>query len=278
MPTPALLHHVFASSRLTLAALLICVCPAAARAADAVQERLESSPRHHEWIDVESQDGRTVKCFVVYPEVNDDATTVIVIHENKGLTDWERSVADRLAEEGYLAIAPDLLSGTGPGGGGTEAYPSRDAATKGIYGLQPERVMQDLDAVYKHAKEMDASNGKVVTAGFCWGGGKSFAYATHNPELAAALVFYGSAPDKDALQDVTAPVFGFYGENDQRITGNVPQVAEAMQQAGKTFDYVVYDGAGHGFLRSGGQEGADEANRKAHEEAWQRITKILESL
>lgn len=276
MSTPALLRRAFAPSRLALAALLL--CPVAARAADPAQRRLESSPRHHEWIEVESRDGRIVKCFVAYPEVNKDATTVIIIHENKGLTNWERSVADRLAEAGYLAIAPDLLSGTGPGGGGTEAYPSRDAATKGIYSLPPERVMEDLDAVFKHAKEMDASNGKVVTAGFCWGGGKSFAYAAHNPELTAALVFYGSAPDNDALQNVKAPVFGFYGENDQRITGNVTQVAQAMQQAGKKFDYVVYNGAGHGFLRSGEQEDADEANRKAHEEAWRRITKILESL
>ncbi|RIK76249.1 MAG: carboxymethylenebutenolidase [Planctomycetota bacterium] len=251
----------------------------AARAADPVKERLETSRRHHEWMEVASGDGRQVKCFVVFPEVSDKATAVIVIHENKGLTDWERSVADRLAEEGFLAIAPDLLSGTGPQGGGTESYPSRDAATKAIYGLKPEQVNEDLDAVYAHAKQMDAANGKVATVGFCWGGGKSFAYAIHNPQLTAAIVFYGSAPaDDDAIDKIQAPVFGFYGENDQRITGQLLEVADWMKDHSKTFDFVVYDGAGHGFLRAGEQPTANDADRKAHQEAWARLKEILASL
>jgi len=266
---------------LALACLALLVAPGAALAqeADPVKERLDSSPRHHEWVDLESKGGRKVRCFVVFPEVNEKATAVIVIHENKGLTDWVRSVADRLAEAGYVAVAPDFLSGAGPGGGNTDAFASVDAATQGIYKLNDEQVMSDLDAAFAYAKKLEAANGKVATIGFCWGGGKSFAYATHNAELNAALVFYGSAPeDADALKKITAPVYGFYGGYDRRITGNVPAVASKMKELDKTFEPVVYQGAGHGFLRSGEQEGASEADRKAHGEAWQRVKKILAAL
>jgi carboxymethylenebutenolidase len=243
--------------------------------ADPVKTRLDSSPRHHEWVDVESKGGRKVKCFVVFPEVDKKATAVIVIHENKGLTDWVRSVADQLAEAGYVAVAPDLLSGMGPGGGNTDAYPSVDAATKGIYDLKDPQVLTDLDAVAAYAKKIDAANGKIATIGFCWGGGKSFAYATHNPEIAAALVFYGTAPQDAALKTIKAPVHGFYCGNDQRISGQVPTVARKMKELGKKYEPIVYQGAGHGFLRSGEQPGASEADRKAHEEAWARVKKIL---
>ena len=252
---------------------------ARAQTADPVKERLDNSPRHHEWVDVESQDGRKIKCFVVFPEVEGKATAVIVIHENKGLTDWERSVADRLAEAGFVAVAPDLLSGTGPGGGGTEAYESRDAATKGIYGLDAERVLEDLDAVAAHAKTIEAANGKIATVGFCWGGGKSFAYACHNPELSAANVFYGTAPEDDAaLKKITAPVYGYYGGNDARITQQVPRVAAKMKEHGKKFEPVVYEGAGHGFLRAGEQPSAGEADKKAFAEGWARLTMLLGAL
>jgi carboxymethylenebutenolidase len=252
---------------------------AVAQTADPVKERLDNSPRHHEWVDVESEDGRKVKSFVVFPEVQGKAPAVIVIHENKGLTDWERSVADRLAEAGFVAIAPDLLSGTGPGGGGTEAYESRDAATKGIYGLDAEQVLQDLDAVAAYAKKIEAANGKIATLGFCWGGGKSFAYACHNPELNAALVCYGTAPENDEdLKKIQAPVYGFYGGNDARITQQVPRVASKMKELDKKYEPVVYEGAGHGFVRAGEQPGASEADKKAHAEAWERMKKILSAL
>jgi carboxymethylenebutenolidase len=252
---------------------------AQSQTADPVKERLDNSPRHHEWVDIESQDGRKVKCFVVFPEVEGKATAVIVIHENKGLTDWERSVADRLAEAGFVAVAPDLLSGTGPGGGGTEAYESRDAATQGIYKLDAKRVLEDLDAVAAHAKTIEAASGKIATVGFCWGGGKSFAYACHNPELSAANVFYGTAPEDDAaLKKIAAPVYGFYGGNDARITQQVPRVAVTMKKLGKKYEPVVYEGAGHGFLRAGEQPSAAEADKKAFAEGWARLTKLLGAL
>jgi carboxymethylenebutenolidase len=256
---------------------LILIAAHYVRAADAVQERLNNSPRHHEWVDVDSG-GRKLRCFQVFPEVSGKATAVIVIHENKGLTDWVRMVADSLAEAGYVAIAPDLLSGAGPGGGNTDSFPSVDAATQGIYVLQDDQVLADLDAVAAHATKLEAANGKLATIGFCWGGGKSFAYAAHNPSLAAALVFYGSAPSDEALAMIKAPVFGFYGGNDARITAQVPRVAEAMKKLGKTYEPVVYEGAGHGFLRAAAEPGASQADRKAHDQARGRVKKILSSL
>lgn len=243
-------------------------------------ERLENSRRHHEWVDIESAGGRTVKTWVVYPEVDRPVTTVIVIHENRGLTDWVRGVADQLAEAGYLALAPDFLSGTAPGGGGTAEYGSEDAARNGIGRLPAEQVTADLDAVFKHAKSMPASNKVVAVGGFCWGGGKTFAYATHNPDVAAAFVFYGSAPQNAAdYAKIKAPVYGFYGGNDFRITGDVPNIEKRMQQAGKKYEPVTYEGAGHGFMRQGEMTtDANNPDRKARDQGWERWKKILAAL
>lgn len=249
----------------------------AARAADAVEERLDNSPRHHEWIDVDSG-GRKLRCFQVFPEVSGKATAVIVIHENKGLTDWVRSVADELAEAGFVAVAPDFLSGAGPGGGNTDAFPSVDAATQGIYKLKPEQVQADLDAVFAHVKKLDAASGKVAVAGFCWGGGQTFAYAAHNSQIGAACVFYGTAPDAAAMGKIQVPVHGFYGGNDARITGQVPATTAKLKELGKAFEPVVYEGAGHGFMRSGGEENASAADKKARAEAWARWKKLLSAL
>jgi carboxymethylenebutenolidase len=268
------LHAAFALSLAATACGL-----ARAQSPDPVQTRLNDTPRHHEWVEIETPEGRKVKTFVVFPEVKDKATAVIIIHENKGLTDWERSVADRIAEAGYVALAPDFLSGTGPDGGGTSAFASRDAATQGIYALKPEQVTADLDAVAAYAKKIEAANGKVAVIGFCWGGGKSFAYATHNPDLAAAMVCYGTAPEDEAvLKSIKAPVYGFYGGNDARITSQVPRVTESMKKLGKTYEPVVYEGAGHGFLRAGEQPTASEDDKKAFAAGWDRVKKILASL
>jgi carboxymethylenebutenolidase len=267
---------------LSMVAVAACLAAVAnqtsAQDADPVKDALDKSPRHHEWVDVEGKDGRKVRCFVVFPEVSDKAAAVLVIHENKGLTDWVRLVADRVAEKGYVAIAPDCLSGTGPGGGNTDSFESIDAATQGIYKLDNDQVMADLDAAAAHVTKLEASNGKLACMGFCWGGGKSFAYAAHNPKLAAAMVFYGSAPEEATLAKIKAPVFGFYGGNDRRITGQVPQITEKMKELGKKYEPVVYEGAGHGFMRTAAYPDASEADRKAYEQARERVKKILGEL
>ncbi|MFG0276065.1 MAG: dienelactone hydrolase family protein [Phycisphaerales bacterium] len=244
-----------------------------AQPADPARERLEHSPRHHEWVEVAAGD-RTVRTFVVYPEVSEPRAAVVIIHENRGLNDWARSVADRVAELGYVALAPDLLSGTGPGGGGTEAFESSDAARNGIYELPAEQVTSDLHAVVEHARAMAATTETVMVGGFCWGGSQTFRLATNNDTIAAAFVFYGSAPD-GGYDRIVCPVYGFYGGDDFRITGAVPEVTDRMDGAGKRYDATVYEGAGHAFMRSGEMPGASDANREAMESAWTRWAGLL---
>lgn len=243
-------------------------------------ERLQTSPRHHEFVDIESPGGRKVKTWVVYPQVDHPATAVVLIHENRGLTDWVRSLADEMAEAGYVAVAPDLLSGTAPGGGGTAEYGSEDKAIKAIYALKQDQVTADLDAVFKYAKDMSAGNKVVAVGGFCWGGGQTFAYATHNPDVASAFVFYGTAPKDEAdYKNIKAPVYGFYGGDDFRITGEVPKVEKRMKALGKKYEPVIYKGAQHAFMRQGEMTGdAGNPNRKARDEAWERWKKLLGEL
>ena len=258
----------------TTAALL--AAAALATQEDPSLERLEKSPRHHEWVQVETAAGRTVRAFLVFPEVDRPADSVVVIHENRGLTDWVRSVADQLAEMGYLAIAPDLLSQMGPDKGGTESFTDGDAARAALYELSDEQILADLDATVAFVRKHAASTERVSVAGFCWGGSQTFRYATHQPQIAAAFVFYGSAPaDAAELGRITAPVYGFFGGNDFRITSQVPAVTEAMEEAGKRFEPVVYPEAGHGFVRTGELSNAREADRRAATAAWERWKAIL---
>jgi carboxymethylenebutenolidase len=247
-------------------------------AQDVFKDKLGKSPRHHEWVTIKNKSGNQLKVFVVFPEVKKPATAVIVIHENKGLTDWVRLTADEVAETGFLALAPDLLSGKGPGGGDTDAFKSVDDATKALYKLSNDKVMEDLDAVFAHARGLKSSNQKVAVGGFCWGGGKTFAYATHNPDIAAGFVFYGVAPKSSAMKTIKAPVYGFYGEKDNRITGEVPDVQSAMKDLSKKYEPVTYEGAGHGFMRSGAMPNAKKADVDARAKAWDRWKEILKAL
>ena len=258
------------------AALVLLAAPAFAQ--DWALSRLEKSPRHHEWAAVESG-GRTVQTFIAYPQSKAKALAVIVIHENRGLTDWARGVADQLAEAGYVALAPDLLSGAGPQGGRTKDFANGDAAREAIYKLTPDQVTADLDAVAAYAGKLPASNGKVAVAGFCWGGGQAFRYATHNKDLAAAFVFYGAFEHtKDQLGAIAAPVYGFYAGNDERIGATIPGTKKLMQELGKKYEPVTYDGAGHGFMRGGEDPQGSEGDRKAREQAWERWKTLLKGL
>src|ERR1700683_2747068 len=184
-----------------------------AAAQDWAQARLAKSPRHGEWVSVK-HDGRSVETFVVYPESKDKRPVGLVIHEIFGMTDWVQDLADQLAAAGYIAIAPDLLSGMGPNGGGSSAFPDQDATVKAVSGLDADGVTADLGATADYAKKLPASNGKLAVTGFCWGGGKSFAFATHRHDLSAAFVFYGPGPDAASIASITAPVYGFYAGND----------------------------------------------------------------
>lgn len=237
--------------------------------------RLETTPRHDEWVDV-AQGNRTVKAYVVYPQRSDKAPAVLVIHENRGLTDWVRTVADRLAENGYIAVAPDLLSGMAPGGGNTKDFPSEDAARQGIGALPREQVLADLRAVAAYAKKIPASSGRLAVGGFCWGGARTWDLAAEIGGVDGAFVFYGTGPTTaEAVARISAPVYGFYGGNDERVNATIPQSAQAMAAAGKTFEPVTYAGAGHAFMRLGELPDADPANVRAKDEAWARWLGLL---
>jgi len=259
---------------LLLASLvLLALRPAAAQ--DWAKARLDTSPRHAEWVPLKVG-ARTVQCFVVYPEVKDKAPAVLIIHEIFGLSDWARGVADQLAAAGYIAIAPDLVSGLAPGGGGTAEFPGRDAVTKAVSGLPPSQVTADLNAAADYVKALPAANGQLYVAGFCWGGGKSFAFATTRSDLKAAFVFYGPPPPAAAMAAIHCPVYGFYGGKDARISSTVPTTTELMRKAGKTYAPVIYDGAGHGFMRDGEDpQTKSPANKAAHDAGWQRMLALL---
>lgn len=244
-------------------------------AQDFAIQQLENSPRHHEWVPVE-YDGRTVYSFVAYPEVSEQSNAVIVIHENRGLNDWARSFTDQLAEAGYIAIAPDLLSEFSDEYRRTSDFPTSDAARDALYQLDSNQITADLNAVKEYIRHDDATTGTVVVAGFCWGGSQTFRFATNSSDFDAALMFYGSAPtDPEAIQNISVPVHAFYGENDQRINAGIPAIEELMNQYNKTFEYKIYEGAGHGFMRTGDDPNGSEANITARNEAWDRVKEIL---
>ncbi len=318
--------------------LLVSASPLLAQ--DWARARLEKSPRHGEWVAIK-HNGRAVETFVVYPEAANKTPVVLIIHEIFGMTDWVQDLADQVAEAGYIAVAPDLLSGMGPNGGRSSSFPAGQGmgspATAAVSHLNPDQVTADLNAVADYANKIPASNGKLYVAGFCWGGGQSFRFATHRTDLAAAFVFYGPPPldlvpppakippppvknpappandamqpkpvisihthydpaptqpivvkmtvandnkawftaAKDVIAHITAPIYGFYAGNDARIGATVPQTIEAMKAAGKVYDPVTYDGAGHGFMRAGEAPDASDANRQARLDAWARWKKLL---
>jgi carboxymethylenebutenolidase len=245
-----------------------------APAQDWARAQLEKSPRHGEW-DTVKHGNRAVETFVVYPEAKDKRPVVLVIHEIFGMTDWVQELADEVAAAGYIAVAPDLLSGMAPNGGRTSDFPE-GKATEAVSHLDADQITADLNAVANYALKLPASNGKLFVVGFCWGGGQSFRFATNRPDLSAAFVFYGSPPTKDAMARIKAPVYGFYAGNDARIGATVPDTIEQMKAAGKKYEPVTYDGAAHGFMRAGEAPDANDANKKARTDAWVRWKVLLE--
>src|SRR5258706_14631192 len=268
---------------------MMATAPAAAPAPNWAKAAVEHSPRHREWVNVKSGN-RVVSAFVVYPEIKTKATAVVLIHEIFGMSDWVQLAADDLAAAGYIAIAPALLSGMGPNGGGTSSLPDGTAVGKAIRDLPPDQITSDLNAVADYVAKLPAANGKVAVAGFCWGGTQSFRFATNRPTLSAAFVFYGTGPETaEAIAAIKAPVYGFYAGNDARVGATVPKTVEMMKAAGKRYEPVTYEGAGHGFMRAGDTPpppaDADHkvkegyaANKKARDEAWTRWKGLLKNL
>ena len=246
----------------------------ASQSQDWAKLRVDKSPRHHEWVSIKSQ-VHTVSAFIVYPERATKAPAVVVIHEIFGMSDWVQAVSDEFAEAGYIAIAPDLLSG--------QKLTDATAVGKAIRDLPPDQITQDLIATADYVSKLPSSTGRVAVAGFCWGGGQAFRFATNYPYLAAAYVFYGQGPDNaEDVARIKAPVYGFYAGNDARIGATVPKTQELMKAAGKTYEVETYAGAGHGFMRAGDAPPAVDpaypANKKARDDAWARLKKLLAKL
>ena len=269
-------------SRAALLLLLLAVPSLAAAAAsksklppaeETAKAALESSPRHGEWVDVAYAGGVPLRSYVVYPERKDKAGVVIVIHEIYGLTDWIRGVADQLAADGFIAIAPDLVSGLGPGGGGTDSLASRDEVVKAVRSLTPDESAARLAAVRAWTSTVAAANGKVATIGFCWGGARSFAAAAASPPPQAAVVYYGSSPDSVLIEKVTAPVQGHYGGDDARVNATIEPAKKSLGARKQSYEVNIYEGAGHGFLRQ--QSGREGANQKATDAAWPKTIQFL---
>lgn len=271
----------FLRSSIVLGAWLLVLCAAlslrpSAAGQEWAKQILDKSPRHQEWVKIQNGN-RTIQTFIVYPEVKDKAPVLLMVHEIFGLTDWVRSMADDLAAQGYVVVVPDLLSGTGPNGGGSEAYPDQDARVQAVSMLDPAVVNSELNATANYALKLPAANGKLAVIGFCWGGGKAFEFATVRHDLSAAFVFYGPPPQD--LAAITAPVYGFYAGNDARISATVPATKVAMEKLGKKYDPVIYAGAGHGFMRMGEDPGnTNPANVTARKEAMERLKKLLKGI
>ncbi|HEX3131204.1 MAG TPA: dienelactone hydrolase family protein [Thermoanaerobaculia bacterium] len=234
---------------------------------------VKASPRHGEFVDIKTAAGTPIRTWVVYPERKDKAGVVILIFDIHGLGYWIRGVADQLAKEGFIAVVPDLISGMGPNGGGSEAAANDDEVVKLVRGLAPAEVQARLNAIHDYATKIPAANGKTATLGFCWGGGVSFAYAAAQPDLDAAVVFYGTSPETADLAKIKAPVLGLYGSDDARVNVTVGPAEAEMKKLGKTYEVHTYEGAGHAFLRS--QDGREGANFRATQQAWPRVLAFL---
>jgi carboxymethylenebutenolidase len=191
------------------------------------------------------------------------------------LNDWAQAVADRLAEAGYIAIAPDLLSGMAPGGGRTKDFASPSAATEAIGKLVPADVVANLGAVADYAATIPSANGKLAVVGFCWGGGQTWRFALARSNVVLACPFYGTAPKDADYSKIPCPVQGFYGGNDARVNSTLEATTAGMKAAGKTFEPVLYEGAGHAFMRAGEDADASPANKAAMTAGWARLLKLL---
>jgi len=226
--------------------------------------RLASSARHGEWVAIKTSPTDSVMSWVVYPESRGKAPVVVVIHEIFGLSTWVRGVADQLAADGFIAIAPDLL--TMKRSGNLTSEWASDSATSSIRTLKPEDVQRDIAAVAKYGTSLPAATQKYGVVGYCWGGSTSFNHAVFAPSLGAAVVYYGGSPASERLSTVKAPVLGLYGSDDARVNATIPAADSTMKALGKVYEYHTFAGAGHGFLRQ--QDGKDGANLKATQQAW----------
>lgn len=223
--------------------------------------RLAASPRHAEWVTIAPGRADSIRAWVVYPERRSKAPVVVVIHEIFGYTEWIASVADQFAAAGFIAVAPDFLTGKVPANA-PDSLKRRVNST-----LDRETVLRQVAAAGAYGTALPAALPRWGVVGFCWGGANSFWTAVSNPPgLGASVVYYGASPSPERLSSVAVPVLGLYGADDARVNATVPPADSAMKAMGKSFSFKLFEGAGHGFLRQ--QEGREGANLRAAREAW----------
>jgi len=238
---------------------------AVAPGADDVAARLSASPRHAEWamIPLAAGSADSIAAFVVYPERRQNAPVVVVVHEIFGLSTWVRGVADQLAADGFIAIAPDLLSIER--GGATTDSMAYDAARAMIGRVTPDKMNAMVAATARYGMSLPAATQKYGVVGFCWGGSATFNHAVFGaPGMSAGVAYYGAAPEVAQLEMIKVPVLGLYGENDQRVNSTIARTDSTMKATGVPFVHHIFPGARHGFLRAQ----ADTANAAASKRAW----------
>ena len=236
--------------------------------------QLASSPRHGEWVDIKATSGAPIKSFVVYPERKDKAPVVIVIQEIFGLTDWNRGVADQHAQEGFIALAPDFMSGMGPNHGGSEEL-GEQGSQRAIGQLTEDDRVRILNDVRAYAATIPSATGKVATIGFCWGGGTSFLYALKQPALNAAVTYYGPMPDTLDYTNAKAPILGLYAGTDTRVNSGIDRAKAELAKRSVTYDPHILEGAGHGFMRAQAGNPNQPGNKAAAEQAWRLTLEFL---
>lgn len=226
--------------------------------------RLAGSTRHAEWAMVRVGNEDSVRVWIVYPERSTKAPVAVVVHEIFGLSTWIRGVADQLAADGFIAVAPDFLTGY-TGVFHPDSLPV-DSARAMIRRLDANQIQSRIDAIARWAMSLPAATPRYGIVGFCWGGSVVFNHAVHSPTLSAGVAYYGAAPEPARLTTVRAPILGLYGENDARVNATIAPTDSAMRAMGKTYQAQIFPGAGHGFLRA--QEAASGANLEAARRAW----------
>jgi len=227
---------------------------------------LARSKLKKEYVDITLGDLK-LRTWVEYPTGNGKTGVVIVMQHGVGLDDWMRSVADQIAADGFIAVAPDAWSGTGPNGGNRDSFQFDDDAMRAAARITADETQRRYKAARDWALKLPRANGKSGSIGFCAGGGNSFRFAGEVPELNAAVVFYGTPPSEELVKKINAPVLGFYGENDARVTATVEPTVELMKRLAKPYEPHIYPKVTHSFVYFQDLS----VNRDAVADAWPRV-------
>ncbi len=211
-------------------------------------------------VEVPGEEG-ALSAYQARPSSEGPFAAILLIHENRGLTEHTRDVARRFAKVGYAGLAVDMLSRTG----GTDQFADESEVTTAISELDQDGVISDLQSSVTWLEEQPyVQQGRIGGIGWCWGGGQTWRLATQEPRLNAAVAFYGPNPPLEDVPDIQAAVLGIYGAEDRRITDQEPELDQALADAGKTYEMIIFDGANHAFFNDTG----DRFDPEAAEAAW----------